>query len=87
MVSYTYDVGSNAIGYLSSVLDQSGHDLNSYHRFGRVTSEQRNIRQHPQVGGLRLQPRWFSAGSFHYPSGAAVTTIPTFEPDRVRIDM
>ena len=75
VVSYTYDVGSNAIGNLSSVTDQSGSTSNSYDALGRVTIEQRKI------GGISKSVSYDynldgTVSVIHYPSGAAMAYTP-----------
>ena len=72
VVSYTYDVGPNAISHLSSLMDQAGSAAYSYDALGRMTTELRTI-----TGVIKSVSYDYNLdGSLkviHYPSGAAVT--------------
>ena len=75
VVSYTYDAGPNAIGRLTSLMDQAGTASYGYDVLGRMTTEQRTIAGVSKTvsydynldGSLKV---------LHYPSSAAVTYAP-----------
>src|SRR5215471_8369458 len=43
VVTYTYDVGTNGMGHLTSLTDQAGSGSYSYDALGRIASESRSI--------------------------------------------
>jgi RHS repeat-associated protein len=75
VVSYTYDVGQDTKGLLSSVSDQSGSTSYSYDPLGRVTREQRTISGVSKSVGYDYNLDG-SVNVIHYPSGAAVAYTP-----------
>jgi RHS repeat-associated protein len=75
LVSYTYDVGANSKGLLSSLTDQAGSSSYGYDALGRMTTEQRTI------SGISKSVSYDynldgSLSVLHYPSGAAVSYVP-----------
>ncbi|MBZ5533996.1 MAG: hypothetical protein LAO20_21405 [Acidobacteriia bacterium] len=75
VVSYTCDVGANAKGKLTSLIDQAGTATYSYDPLGRITGETRVISgiSKSLSYGYNLDG---SLKSLTYPSGATVTYAP-----------
>jgi RHS repeat-associated protein len=75
VVTYTYDVGSNAKGKLTSLTDQAGSASYNYDPLGRMTSETRVIAGVPKS----ISYEYYLGGSLaklHYPSGRVITYTP-----------
>ncbi len=75
VVTYTYDVGANAKGKLTSLTDQPGSGAYSYDTLGRMSSETRVI------NGVSKSMSYDynldgSIKAIHYPSSAVVTYTP-----------
>ena len=75
VVSYTYDVGTNGKGHLTSLTDQAGTGSYAYDPLGRISSETRVI------SGISKSLSYDynldgSLKALHYPSGAVVTYTP-----------
>ena len=80
VVSYAYDLGTNAKGKLTSMADQAGSATYSYDILGRLSTETRSL-----IGANNaLIPKTLSyeynldgsLAKLHYPSGAVVTYTP-----------
>ena len=74
-VSYVYDTGTNAIGQLSILTDQSGSGSYTYDPMGRIASEHRTI------SGITKNMSYTynldgSVATATYPSGAVITYTP-----------
>ena len=75
VVSYTYDVGTNAKGHMTSLADQAGTGSYTYDPLGRISSETRVI------SGISKSLSYDynldgSLKALRYPSGAVVTYTP-----------
>ena len=80
-VTYSYDVGTNGIGRLTSLTDQAGSGSYSYDVLGRISSEQRTI--NPGTGFAAVSKNLAytynldgSVATLTYPSGGVVTYTP-----------
>jgi RHS repeat-associated protein len=75
VVTYVYDSGANAIGHLTSLIDQAGTALYTYDVFGRLTTETR-----PIAGVSKSTSFTYTLDSsvktLTYPSGRVVTYTP-----------
>ncbi|HET9184487.1 MAG TPA: RHS repeat-associated core domain-containing protein [Candidatus Angelobacter sp.] len=74
-VTYSYDVGPNAIGHLTGVTDQAGSASYSYDVLGRLASEAR------VMNGISKSLSYDynldgSLKALHYPSGAIISYTP-----------
>src|SRR5262249_41035693 len=75
VVTYTYDVGTNGIGHLTSLTDQAGSGSYTYDPLGRVSSENRTL------AGIQKSLSYSynldnSIATLTYPSNAVVTYTP-----------
>jgi YD repeat-containing protein len=75
VVTYVYDSGTNAIGHLTSLIDQAGTASYTYDIMGRLASETR------QIAGVSKSTSYTynldgSVKTLTYPSGRVVTYTP-----------
>jgi len=75
VVAYTYDIGTNAKGHLTSLTDQAGSATYNFDVLGRMSSEQRTIAGVSKSLSYRYNLDG-SVATVTYPSGAAVTYTP-----------
>jgi RHS repeat-associated protein len=81
VVSYTYDVGTNGIGHLTSLTDQAGSGSYTYDVMGRVATESRTINPGASLAAVTKNMSYAynldgSLKSLTYPSNATVTYTP-----------
>ena len=75
VATYSYDAGTNAIGHLTSLVDQAGSASYSYDPLGRIAGESRTI------AGIQKNLAYTynlddSVATLTYPSGAVVAYTP-----------
>lgn len=75
VVTYVYDQGTNAIGGLSSLVDQAGSGSYTYYPMGRIASEQRIIAGITKSMGYTYNLDG-SIATATYPSSAVITYTP-----------
>src|SRR5882724_2112256 len=75
VVTFTYGVGTNAIGHLTSLTDQAGSAMYSYDVLGRMSSETRTIAGVSKTLSYDYNLDG-SVKTVHYPSGAGVRYTP-----------
>ena len=81
IVSYTYDVGTNAIGHLTSLTDQAGTAGYTYDNMGRIATETRMLYGANNAPISNTVSYTYNLDSsiqtLTYPSGSVVTYTPT----------
>lgn len=85
MIAYTYDVGTNGIGHMTSLTDQAGTGSYSYDIMGQLVTETRMLLGAPAIGPGGTTNKQISKmmgyeynldgslAKLHYPSGAIIT--------------